>query len=151
MPPTRRQPRDALQDAFIRAISNASALSVIEDIAGWIFSTMRNRLIDLWRGEDVQRRAGAMDIAAETIEEIAAAAGANPQNLLERSELGEALEIAIKALPSEQRDVLRAQAIEGSSFRELAERTGISINTLMARKRRAVRKLAAALEYWGEE
>ena len=92
-----------------------------------------------------------MDIAAETIEEIAAAAGANPQNLLERSELGEALEIAIKALPSEQRDVLRAQAIEGSSFRELAERTGISINTLMARKRRAVRKLAAALEYWGEE
>jgi RNA polymerase sigma factor (sigma-70 family) len=142
---------DALQDAFIRAIANASALSVVENIAGWIFSAMHNRLYDLWRGESSRRRAGAVDIAPETIEEIAAAAGADPQDLLERSELGDALETAIEALPSEQREVLRAQALGERSFRELAERKGVSINTLSARKRRAVLKLATALEYWSEE
>ena len=59
-----------------------------------------------------------------------------------------ALDVAIEALPGPQRDVIRAQALGGMGFKELAEATGVSIDTLMARKRYAVRKLAAALEYW---
>ena len=64
---------DALQDAFIRAIANADALSMVQDLAGWIFSVLRNRLIDLWRGQRSRQRAGAVDLPAETLEEIAAA------------------------------------------------------------------------------
>jgi RNA polymerase sigma factor (sigma-70 family) len=138
---------DILQDAFIRAIANASALSVVEDVAAWIFSAMRNRLVDLWRGEGSRRRAGAVDIPEETIEEIVSTAGLDPQDALVRDEMLAALEVAIDALPEAQREVLRAQALGGLTFRELALRTGVSIDTLMARKRYAVRKLAAALEY----
>jgi DNA-directed RNA polymerase specialized sigma24 family protein len=47
--------------------------------------------------------------------------------------------------------VIQAQALDGIAFRELAERMGVSIDTLMSRKRRALRKLAAALEYWMED
>jgi RNA polymerase sigma factor (sigma-70 family) len=149
--PDEASAEDALQDAFIRAISNADALFMVEDVAGWIFSAMRNRLIDLWRREDTQKRAGAVELSEETIEEIVADAGFDPHDALVREELEEALAVAVEALPKEQREVIQAQALDGTAFRELAEKTGVSIDTLMSRKRRALRKLAAAFEYWMED
>jgi len=139
---------DILQDAFIKAIAKADALSLVDDIAAWIFTSMRNRLADLFRSEGARRRAGAVDVPAELIEEVVAEAGYDPQDSLVRDEALAALAVAIEALPPAQREVLRAQALEGKTFRELAATSGESIDTLMARKRYAIRKLAAALEYW---
>jgi RNA polymerase sigma factor (sigma-70 family) len=139
---------DVLQDAFIRALANADALSPVRDLGAWIFAAMRNRLTDLWRGEGAKRRAGAVDLPTALLEEVAEEAGLDPEDRLERNEALEALEVAIEALPAPQRDVIRAQALGGVAFKELAEATGVSIDTLTARKRYAVRKLAAALEYW---
>ena len=142
---------DILQDAFIRALSNADALSPVHDLAAWIFSAMRNRLIDLWRAQGTKRRAGGADLSEEILENIAVEAGLDPYSQLERSEMFAALEVAIEALPVSQREVIRAQALGEVGFKELAESTGVSIDTLMARKRYALRKLAAALEYWMED
>ena len=142
---------DILQDAFIRALANANALSPVEDLAAWIFSVMRNRLIDLWRGESTRRRAGATNLPEPVLEEVAAEAGLDPQHQLLRNEMHAALEVAIEALPASQREVIRAQALGEIGFKELAEATGVSIDTLMARKRYAIRKLAAALEYWMDD
>ncbi|MGB8958287.1 MAG: RNA polymerase sigma factor [Candidatus Aminicenantales bacterium] len=139
---------DVLQEAFMKALANASALSIVEDMAGWIFAAMRNRLTDLWRGKAARRRAGATELPEKILEEIATAAGFDPYDELVRGELAGAIEAAIGALPAPQREVLLAQAVEGLTFRELAERTGASIDTLMARKRYAVKKLAAALIEW---
>lgn len=149
--PDEASAEDALQDAFIRAIANADALSLAEDIAGWIFVAMRNRLIDLWRRADTQKRMGAIELSEEAIEEIAMEAGFDPYDALLRTELEEALAVAVEALPEEQREVIRAQAFDETTFSELSKRTGVSIDTLMSRKRRALRKLAAALEYWMED
>ena len=142
---------DILQDAFIRALANADALSPVEDFAAWIFSVMRNRLIDLWRGQDAKRRAGATDLPEHVLEEVAAEAGLDPQDQLLRSEMHGALKVAIEALPAPQREVIRAQALGEVAFKDLAEATGVSIDTLMARKRYAIRRLAAALEYWMDD
>jgi len=142
---------DILQDAFIRALANADALSLVEDVAAWIFSAMRNRLVDLWRGEGARRRAGATEVPERVLEEVAAEAGLDPQDQLLRNEILAALEVAIDALPAPQREVIRAQALGGVGFRELAGATGVSIDTLMARKHYAMRKLAAALEYWMDD
>jgi len=149
--PDEASAEDALQDAFIGAIANADALSLVGDIAGWIFVAMRNRLIDLWRRNDARPWLGEAELPEATIEEIAAQAGFDPYDSLLRAELEEALAVAVAALPEEQREVIRAQALDEATFRELAERTGVSIDTLMSRKRRALRKLAAALEYWMED
>jgi RNA polymerase sigma factor (sigma-70 family) len=142
---------DILQDAFLRALANADALSPAADLAGWIFSTMRNRLIDLWRGEGAKRRAGATNLPEKVLDEVAVEAGLDPEDQLQRSEMLAALEVAVEALPAQQRQVIRAQAIGGVGFKELAATTGVSIDTLMARKRYAIRKLAAALEYWMDD
>jgi RNA polymerase sigma factor (sigma-70 family) len=142
---------DILQDAFIRALANAYTLSPVEDLAAWIFSTMRNRLIDLWRGEDAKRRAGVIELSEGILEEVAAEAGLDPQDQLLRNEMLAALEVAIDALPTPQREVIRAQALGEVGFKELAEAKGVPIDALMARKRYAIRKLAAALEYWMDD
>lgn len=142
---------DILQDAFIRALANADAFTPVEDLAAWIFTAMRNRLIDLWRGEKARRRAGAIELPEEILEEVAAEAGLDAQDRLQRNEILDALEVAINALPAPQREVIQAQALGGVAFKELAEATGVSIDTLMARKRYALRKLAAALQYWMDD
>ena len=142
---------DIFQDAFLRALANADALSPVADLAAWIFSAMRNRLIDLWRGEGVRQRAGATELPAEVLEAVAIEAGLDPEDQLARNEMLAALEVAIEALPAAQREVIRAQALGGVAFREMAEATGASIDTLMARTRYAIRKLAAALEYWMDD
>ncbi|MDA8425844.1 MAG: sigma factor-like helix-turn-helix DNA-binding protein, partial [Treponema sp.] len=91
------------------------------------------------------------DLAEETIDEIVQAVGLDPADAAARAELSDALAEAIADLPPEQSAVIEAQALEGLGFRELAERTGTSIDTLMARKRYAIAKLARALKDWIDE
>jgi len=65
--------------------------------------------------------------------------------------LGE-IEAALGELPPEQREVFVAHELDGLSFRELSARSGVSVNTLLARKRYAVlhlqRRLRAAWDDW---
>jgi RNA polymerase sigma factor (sigma-70 family) len=58
----------------------------------------------------------------------------------------EALEDALEELPPEQRDVFIAHEVTGTSFKELAEQTGVSVNTLLSRKRYAVLYLRKRLQ-----
>ena len=52
----------------------------------------------------------------------------------------------IDELPEEQRDVFVAHEIEGHSFKEMAAETGVSMNTLLSRKRYAVLRLRERLQ-----
>ena len=58
----------------------------------------------------------------------------------------EELDTALDELPEEQRDVFVAHEIEGRSFKELSETTGVGINTLLSRKRYAVLQLRRRLQ-----
>ena len=63
----------------------------------------------------------------------------------------EELDDALDELPEEQRAVFLATEFEGYSFRELAEESGVSINTLLSRKRYAVQHLRRRLQKVYEE
>jgi RNA polymerase sigma factor (sigma-70 family) len=56
------------------------------------------------------------------------------------------MEMALAELPDEQRDVFVAHEIDGRSFREIAEATGVNVNTLLSRKRYAVLHLRERLQ-----
>ena len=58
--------------------------------------------------------------------------------LYARNVLLDELELAVDELPEEQRDVFVAHELEGRSFKEMAAETGVSVNTLLSRKRYAV-------------
>ena len=56
------------------------------------------------------------------------------------------LEEAIDELPGEQREVFVAHEIEGESMKDIAQRTGSNLNTVLARKHYAVMSLRRRLK-----
>lgn len=70
---------------------------------------------------------------------------AGPDEVFVRSVLIDELAAALAELPPEQREVFLAHEVEGRTFRELAAATGLSVNTLLGRKRYAVQRLRARL------
>ena len=56
------------------------------------------------------------------------------------------LEAALGELPGEQREVFVAHEVEGRSFKELSAESGVSVNTLLSRKRYAVLHLRQRLQ-----
>ena len=141
---------DLVQDAFAKALANIESLDPVDDVAAWLFASVRNRVKDLWRRNETRRKAGEIAVSDAAIAEIVAEAGFDPADAAASAELLEALYDAIEDLPSEQRMVVEAQVLDGLTFKELAESSGISPDTLAARKRYALKRLAAALGEWIE-
>jgi len=142
---------DIVQDVFVSALANLESLANVANLGAWVFASIRNRVVDLWRKSQTRRQAGETTVAAETIDEIFAATGLGPQDQYLRDELNDALVDAIAALPPEQAMVINAQVLDGLSFREISEATGVPIDTLAGRKRYAIRNLGIALQEWMDD
>jgi RNA polymerase sigma factor (sigma-70 family) len=63
-----------------------------------------------------------------------------------RKVLLEELQLALDELPEEQREVFVAHELEGRSFKEMSAASGVSVNTLLSRKRYAVLHLRERLQ-----
>jgi RNA polymerase sigma factor (sigma-70 family) len=150
-------PRDAeeiLQDIFYELVEANRLLVPIEHVTGWLFRVARNRITDLLRRKQPESlSAAALDPQGEALrlEDLLPSADAGPEALYIRNVLLAALEVAIEDLPQEQRAVFVAHEVDGRSFKEMAAATGVSINTLLARKRYAVLRLREQLQGIYEE
>jgi RNA polymerase sigma factor (sigma-70 family) len=142
---------DLIHDVYAEVAGKLGLIARIVNLPAWINSLFARRLIDAWRHDQVRKAAGETRFAEETLQEIISGVGLDPADEAIRSELAEALNSALRALPAAQRRVMEAQVFEDKSFRELAEATGESIDTLKARKRYALRNLSRALRRWIEE
>lgn len=145
---------DILQDVFYELTEAYRLVKPIEQVGAWLFRVARNRIIDRFR----KRRPESSEVPLNAGEEGTLSLGdllpspeAGPDALYARTVLLEELAAALDELPAEQRDVFVAHEIEGRSFKELAEETGLNINTLLSRKRYAVLHLRNRLEAIYEE
>jgi len=136
---------DILQDVFTRLVEANRLLMPIEHITGWLFRVARNRITDLLRKKKPENFSD-LDEEATSFEDLLPSPDDGPDALYERTVLFEELESAIEELPAEQREVFLAHEIDGRSFQDLAAETGVSINTLLSRKRYAVRHLRERLQ-----
>lgn len=148
---TIKEAEDLIQDVYAETVENLNLVSNILNLPAWINSLFTRRLIDAWRHERVRDAVGETDVAEEILQEVIADVGLDPQDAYIRESLMDALNDAILALPEEQRQVIEAQVFGELTFREIAEATGESIDTLTARKRYAIRNLSRALRQWIEE
>lgn len=146
---------DILQEVFYELVRAHRLLMPIDTVSSWLYRVARNRITDLFRKKTPDL---FTDIAVENeggglldIADLLPSTDAGPEAAYLRKQLLQALESAIADLPPEQREVFVANEIEGRSFKELAEETGISINTLLSRKRYAVIALRRRLERIHEE
>ena len=146
---------DILQDVFYELIEAYRLMQPIEQVGAWLYRVARNRIIDRFRK---QVRAAGNEIRAATeeeesfqLEDLLPSRDAGPEAAYARNVLFEELEAAIDDLPEEQRSVFVAHEMEGRSFKEIAEETGLNINTLLSRKRYAVVNLRRRLKAIYEE
>jgi RNA polymerase sigma factor (sigma-70 family) len=143
---------DILQDVFYELVEANRLLMPIDHLAGWLFRVARNRIIDLFRKKKPVLFSDAAvanedeDDDSLQFEDLLPSPDAGPEALYARSMLLAAFELAVRELPPEQREVFVAHEIEGLSFKEIAARTGIGVNTLLSRKRYAVLHLREHLQ-----
>jgi len=146
---------DVLQEVFYEFIAAYRLMKPIEQAGAWMFRVARNRIIDLFR----KKRPGSLSEPVRNegeeesllLEDLLPSNDAGPEAAYARTLLLEELEAAIDALPEEQRDVFVAHELEGRSFKELSAETGVSVNTLLSRKRYAVLHLRRRLQSIYEE
>lgn len=141
---------DVLQDVFASLVDANRRLMPIEHVTGWLYRAARNRIVDLFRKKTPERFDDVAphddDGEAQSIDDLLPSPDDGPEALALRQALVDALETALDELPPGQRDVFLWHELEGRTFAEMAASTGVSINTLLARKRYAVRRLRARLQ-----
>jgi RNA polymerase sigma factor (sigma-70 family) len=141
---------DILQEVFYELVEAYRMMKPVEQMTAWLFRVARNRITDLFRGK---KRTGLSEPAVRTEdgdevqwEDLLPSPDAGPESSYARSVLLEELDAALDELPEEQREAFLAHEFLGYSFKELAELTGVSVNTLLSRKRYAVLHLRERLQ-----
>jgi RNA polymerase sigma factor (sigma-70 family) len=148
--PDPRDAEDILQDVLYALIEANRLLMPIEHVTGWLFRVARNRITDLFRKKRPESLNDAVAANNEdeslTLEDLLPSPDAGPDALYARGVLLDELEDALDELPEEQREVFVGHEIEGRSFKEMAAESGVSVNTLLSRKRYAVLHLRKRLQ-----
>jgi RNA polymerase sigma factor (sigma-70 family) len=139
---------DILQDVFSELVEANRRLMPIDDVASWLFRVARNRITDLFR----KMRPDSFSARAESDDELLQfgdllpSPDAGPDAIFARNVLLQELARAIDELPEEQRRVFVGHELEGRSFKDMAAEIGVSVNTLLSRKRYAVLRLRRRLQ-----
>jgi len=146
--PDPRDAEDILQEVWGELVEANRLLMPIEHVTAWLFRVARNRIADLFRRKRPERIAEAAGETAEDppLYDLLPSPEDGPEASYARGVLLEELAAAIDALPEEQRDVFIAHELEGRSFKDMAAASGVSINTLLSRKRYAVLRLRERLQ-----
>lgn len=155
-----RDPSDAediLQDVLHDFVQAYRLPEPIEQVSAWLFRVARNRIIDGFRKKrehalSDMKQAGDVDDDGNELGDdyrldlILPTANSGPEAAYARTVLLNALYASLERLPAEQRDIFMAHEIEGRSFKALSLESGVSVNTLLSRKRYAVQHLRADLQ-----
>jgi len=144
---------DILQDVFYQFVAGYETIESIDRVTSWLFSVARNKIIDRYRRDssrpkraDLGLQAGMDDDAPLTLQDILPDFGNTPEDAYLRDVIWDAIMDALDELPAEQRQIFILNEIEERSFREISEETGVSINTLLSRKRYAILALRKKLQ-----
>jgi RNA polymerase sigma factor (sigma-70 family) len=148
--PDPSEAEDILQDVFYDFVRAYRLPEAIEQAAAWLFRVARNRIIDRFRrtrslpaaemenSSDIEESEYWLDLALPPID-------TGPEAMYARSAVLVAMQQALDELPTEQREVFVAHELDGQSFKDIAARSGVAVNTLLARKRYAVLSLRVRL------
>lgn len=157
--PDETEAEDILQDVLYLFVENYRAVKPIEQVSAWLFRVVRNKIIDRFRkkkaipmskmaattGNDPESEESWnwADFLPDTIDD--------PETVFVKKMLMQEILDAIEELPDEQKTVFVAHEIEGRSFKEIAGKTGVSVNTLLSRKRYAILFLRTRLKEMYDE
>lgn len=151
-----RDVEEIVQEVFYELVLAYRLMQPIEHLAAWLTRVARHRIIDRFRART--RRFEGTGSAAQgasepdgVLESLEVPAAEGPEAQYTQGLLADALQAALAELPREQLEVFVAHELEGLTFRQIASRTGIGVNTLLGRKHAAVLHLRTRLRVVLEE
>ena len=155
---TLEEAEDILQDVFFQFVAGYETIDSLDRVTSWLFSVARNKIIDRYRKEssrpkrtELSHQAGSEEDAPLTLQDILPDLGNTPEDAYLREVLWDAIVDALDELPEDQRTIFILNEMEDRSFREISEETGVSINTLLSRKRYAILALRKKLQQLYDE
>lgn len=138
---------DLVQDVWFSVVRHAPQYEPRAKFRTWLFTLAHHRMVDHWR---TQKNHTSLDAESEDgsalAEMLAAESGFGPERRLDSRELAQALLDALAALPEVQREAFLLQAEAGMSLAEIAQTTGVSMETAKSRLRYARARLRETLE-----
>jgi RNA polymerase sigma factor (sigma-70 family) len=150
--PNRDDAEDVLQDVFYQFTETTRSLIPIEKVSNWLFTVARNKITDRYRKKkpellDSIKTGLGSDEGGEPLflTDILPAENDSPETRNLRKLIVSKLQESLLELPAEQRDVFVKHELEDKTFKEIAEETGVQVNTLLSRKRYAVQLLQKRL------
>src|SRR5271155_448583 len=139
---------DILQDVFYELLEAYRFMKPIEHVTAWLYRVARNRMTDIFRKKKASSLSDPVSAeeGSDTLEDLLPSADAGPEAAYARNLLLDALDEALEELPEAQRQVFIAHELMGQSFKDISAETGLSVNTLLSRKRYAVLHLRQSLQ-----
>ena len=144
---------DILQDVFYQLAGNTEP---IEQVTSWLFTVARNKITDRYRKQqlplidDLQPSGGTEEENFDW-KDLIPASNDSPETAYLRNLFWEELQLALDELPTEQRDAFIQNELEGIAFKDISSATGVSVATLISRKRYAVLFLRDRLQVLKKE
>ena len=144
---------DILQEVFYQFVAGFESIESLDRITSWLYSVARNKIIDGYRKDasrpkktDFESAVGNEENAPLTLQEILPDLDNTPESVMLREAIWDEITLALDELPAEQREIFIQNEMEERSFREIADEKGVSINTLLSRKRYAILALRKRLQ-----
>jgi RNA polymerase sigma factor (sigma-70 family) len=144
---------DILQDVFFQFVSGLETIESLDRVTSWLYSVARNKIIDRYRRDasrpqrtDFEWITRKEDDVPLTLQDILPDLDNTPESTLLREAIWDEITDALAELPADQREIFIQNEMEEKSFREIADETGVSINTLLSRKRYAILALRKRLQ-----
>ncbi len=139
---------DLVQDVFHSILRRADVIEQIENLTGYVYQSLANRITDRRRAPSreillSQDDGSGNDPLRRALEPVSP--DLDPEELLRRKQLRLEIRRALDALPPPDRAIWIETEIEGRSFREIASENGEPVGTLLSRKSRAAKLLRAHL------
>jgi RNA polymerase sigma factor (sigma-70 family) len=155
---TVEEAEDILQDVFYQFVVGFDTIESLDRVTSWLYSVARNKIIDRYRRDAVRPKKTDFEFAASkddqgplTLQEILPDLDNSPESAMLREAIWDEITEALAELPSEQREIFILNEMEEKGFREISEETGVSINTLLSRKRYAIMALRKRLRKFYDE
>ena len=141
---------DVVSDVMLRLIERADLLAQVEDVTAYLYRALAHAVVDLFRRRRARAAVSAPapaedETAGPDLVEAQADPGPGPGTAYAQSQRRERIRAALNRLTPSERAVWVAVEIEGWSFRQLAEKWGEPLGTLLSRKSRAAKRLRELL------
>lgn len=145
----RGRSEDLLQEAFLRLIEHAETFEGGSRLKTWLYRIARNLCIDDMRRQKHRRHASLDAERGDGDERTLHDQVESPAPRADRQVVGQELTVrmqaAIATLPDDQREVFLLRQVHALQFKEIAEVTAVSENTVKSRMRYALERLQSAL------